>query len=76
MDRRDQEGVPSSRTRPRTSTDTGPYVFRSLLPDVPLSVDGDRDDIEINCVEFLGMCRYIMHLLRAHESTFSGAYDG
>jgi vacuolar protein sorting-associated protein 3 len=64
MDRRDQEGVASSKAGPRTSVGTGPYVFRSLLPDVPLSVDGDRDDIEINCVEFLGMCRYIMLFTR------------
>ena len=33
---------------------TGPFVLRSLLEDVPLSAEGERDDIEINCVEFLG----------------------
>lgn len=33
---------------------TGPFVLRTLLDDVPLSADGDRDDIEIRCVEFLG----------------------
>jgi hypothetical protein len=55
MDDREPEEVSSSRTRPRTSLETGPYVLRSLLEDLPLSADGDRDDIEINCVEFLGM---------------------
>lgn len=38
----------------RHIAETGPYVLRSLLEDLPLSADGDRDDIEINCVEFLG----------------------
>ncbi len=36
-------------------SETGPYVLRSLLEDLPLSAEGDRDDIEITCVEFLGM---------------------
>jgi hypothetical protein len=35
--------------------ETGPFVLRSLLEDLPLSADGDREDIEINCVEFLGI---------------------
>jgi hypothetical protein len=39
--------------------ETGPFVLRSLLEDLPLSADGDREDIEINCVEFLGI-----HLLQ------------
>jgi hypothetical protein len=33
---------------------TGPYVLRTLFADVPLSEDGSRDDIKINCVEYLG----------------------
>lgn len=33
---------------------TGPYVLRTLFADVPLSEDGSRDDIRINCVEYLG----------------------
>lgn len=32
----------------------GPFVLRSLIKDLPLSADGDREDIEINCVEYLG----------------------
>lgn len=35
--------------------ETGPFVLRALLEDLPLSADGDREDIEINCVEFLGI---------------------
>lgn len=42
------------RNRNRGSRATGPYVLRPLLENVPLSAEGDRDDIEINCVEFLG----------------------
>lgn len=38
----------------RIPPETGPFVLRSLLQDLPLSAEGDRDDIEINCVEFLG----------------------
>ncbi len=45
----------------RVRTDTGPFVLRGLLDDLPLSADGDRDDIEINCVEFLGMCVDLAH---------------
>ncbi|CAG8971304.1 hypothetical protein HYALB_00001471 [Hymenoscyphus albidus] len=38
---------------------TGPFVLRTLLDDVPLSADGDRDDIEIRCVEFLDQNLYV-----------------
>jgi hypothetical protein len=44
----------SLKKRQRPAPDTGPFVLRSLLDDLPLSAEGDRDDIEINCVEFLG----------------------
>ncbi|KAH8595799.1 hypothetical protein B0O99DRAFT_621484 [Bisporella sp. PMI_857] len=43
----------------RLAPQTGPYILRSLLADVPLSADGDRDDIEINVVEFLDSNLYI-----------------
>lgn len=33
---------------------TGPFVLRTLLQDVPLSEDGDNDDVKINFVEYLG----------------------
>jgi hypothetical protein len=45
----------SSRQRRREALETGPFVLRSLLEDVPLSAEGDSRDVEINCVEFLGM---------------------
>jgi hypothetical protein len=48
------EQVTSTKKRKRPTPETGPFVLRSLLEDVPLSAEGDRDDIEINCVEFLG----------------------
>ncbi|KAH8163829.1 hypothetical protein CIB48_g4406 [Xylaria polymorpha] len=38
---------------------TGPYVLRTLFADVPLSEDGSRDDIKINCVEYLDRNLYI-----------------
>jgi len=44
----------AAKSRERPSQAIGPFVFRSLLADLPLSAEGDRDDIEINCVEFLG----------------------
>jgi len=48
-------GEAVSRKRKRVAAEVGPFVLRSLLEDLPLSADGDRDDVEINCVEFLGM---------------------
>lgn len=33
---------------------TGPFVLRTLLDNVPLSEDGDHDSIKINCVDYLG----------------------
>lgn len=44
----------SLRNRTSTAPETGPFVLRNLLQDLPLSAEGDRNDIEINCVEFLG----------------------
>ncbi|KIN06161.1 hypothetical protein OIDMADRAFT_113954 [Oidiodendron maius Zn] len=59
MDQGDPEGIQGSTLEPLNLTDTGPYVFRSLLDNVPLAADGDRDDIEINCVEFLEQNLYV-----------------
>jgi hypothetical protein len=62
MEEKDPGELESSKKRKRTTLEPGPYVLRSLLDDVPLSAEGDRDDIEINCVEFLGIrspnCRW------------------
>jgi hypothetical protein len=45
----------SSKKRKQPTPETGPFVLRNLIEDLPLAAEGDRDDIEINCVEFLGM---------------------
>lgn len=52
----EKEELASSKKRKRNSAvETGPFVLRSLLADVPLSAEGNGDDLEITCVEFLGM---------------------
>jgi vacuolar protein sorting-associated protein 3 len=53
MEAKDPEKA-SLKKRQYPAPETGPFVLRSLLADLPLSAEGDRDDIEINCVEFLG----------------------
>ncbi|APA10477.1 hypothetical protein SS1G_07013 [Sclerotinia sclerotiorum 1980 UF-70] len=55
----DPEDILSPRKRKRRVPENGPYVLRSLIEDLPLSADGDRTDIEINCVEFLDRNLYI-----------------
>lgn len=32
-----------------------PYTLRPLLHDVPLSGDGNNEDVKINCVDYYGM---------------------
>jgi hypothetical protein len=49
-DEEERVGSPHAPSAP----ETGPFVLRSLLEDVPLSADGDGRDIQITCVEFLG----------------------
>ncbi|KUJ21072.1 uncharacterized protein LY89DRAFT_704998 [Mollisia scopiformis] len=58
METQDVEDA-SSKKRKRAAAETGPFVLRSLLQDLPLSAEGDRDDIEINCVEFLDQNLYV-----------------
>lgn len=36
-------------------TDTGPYLLQPLLEDIPLSEDGSKGNVKINCVEYFGM---------------------
>ncbi|ATZ54339.1 hypothetical protein BCIN_10g03470 [Botrytis cinerea B05.10] len=55
----DPEDVSDPSKRKRRVQENGPYVLRSLIEDLPLSADGDRTDIEINCVEFLDQNLYI-----------------
>lgn len=38
----------------RRSAESGPFVLRPLLQDVPLSADGNQEDVKINCVDYLG----------------------
>lgn len=34
--------------------ETGPYILRPLLEEVPLSTDGFESNVKINCVEYYG----------------------
>lgn len=45
------------RTQSRAASLPGarPYTLRPLLHDVPLSADGNNDDVKINCVDHYGM---------------------
>ncbi|PBP28876.1 hypothetical protein BUE80_DR000067 [Diplocarpon rosae] len=45
--------------RRQVTAETGPFVLRLLLDDLPLSAEGDGDDININCVEFLERNLYV-----------------
>jgi hypothetical protein len=58
MEPQDSE-KPTSRKTKRPAPEVGPFVLRSLLADLPLSAEGDRGDVEINCVEFLGTCKRV-----------------
>lgn len=55
----DPEDISNSRKRKWRAPENGPYVLRSLIEDLPLSADGDRTDIDINCVEFLGRSLFL-----------------
>ncbi len=55
MESKDLQETNSERKR---NPESGPFVLRSLIEDLPLSAEGNRDDIEINCVEFLGMYNF------------------
>jgi len=35
-----------------TDLQTGPYILRGLLTNVPLSEDGQEQNLKITCVEF------------------------
>lgn len=49
-----ESGEPSP-ARTRNPLETGPYVLRPLLEDLPLSPDGAQDDVKINCVDYFGL---------------------
>lgn len=50
---------PQSDKHPLKQFGTGPFVLRTLFADVPLSEDGTRDDIKVNCVEYLDSHLYV-----------------
>ncbi|KAI1654874.1 hypothetical protein F4813DRAFT_191020 [Daldinia decipiens] len=50
---------PQSDKNSQKAFDAGPFVLRTLFADVPLSEDGTRDDIKINCVEYLDNHLYV-----------------
>jgi hypothetical protein len=45
-------------------------VLRSLLEDVPLSAEGEKDDIEINCVEFFGEHSHCITRISLQDAAF------
>lgn len=45
-----------SAPRPPKTIEDGPFVLRSLLQGVPLSAEGDEQNVKINCVELSGTC--------------------
>lgn len=50
---------PEGEIQPNETNETGPFVLRTLFANVPLSADGTKDDIKINCVEYLEGNLYI-----------------
>jgi len=48
------QSAPAAPRARQPPSETGPYVLRTLLEDVPLSADGGDEDIKINCVDYLG----------------------
>lgn len=55
----------SYNAEPRTGSEAqpgdeaGPYILRPLLEEIPLSADGSKSDVKINCVEYYGKYRNI-----------------
>lgn len=50
----------STQEPPRQSSlESGPFVLRELISNIPLSAEGDLQDIVINCIEFLDQNLYI-----------------
>ncbi|KAK3351704.1 hypothetical protein B0H65DRAFT_537754 [Neurospora tetraspora] len=50
--------APASAASPKPMA-AGPYVLRPLLHDVPLSAEGNDEDIKINCVDYLDGNLYV-----------------
>ena len=64
----EEEELGSSNQAP-SIPETGPFVLRTLLDDVPLSADGDERDVRITCVEFLG--RYVRRVYSSSTTKFN-----
>lgn len=58
MDTEAHSGASAAPAGPQRSTrpalETGPFVLRPLLEDVPLSAEGTEGEIKINCVDYHG----------------------
>ena len=52
-----QTTAPPATTPTTLLPGTRPYTLRPLLHDVPLSADGQEEDIKINCVDYYGTRR-------------------
>lgn len=72
----EKESAATLRKRKRPIPETGPFVLRTLLEDLPLSAEGDRDDIEINCVEVLGMPTLANKVIIANSFKEQNLYVG
>lgn len=54
LDSQSSDAAAASPQGAKQELQTGPFVLRTLLDNVPLSEDGDHDSIKINCVDYLG----------------------
>lgn len=72
-----QVGSSSLQTTRHEQPLTGPFVLRTLLDNVPLSEDGDDDEIKINCVEYLGKLNIVSpHSLQRIVLAANGLFPG
>lgn len=53
------ESAAAAATRLQTAPNNGAYVLRELIRQVPLSADGDDENIHITCVEAWGMLHHL-----------------
>ena len=79
MESEAQSGAPAPPAElqrpPPPALETGPFVLRPLLQDVPLSAEGTDENIRINCVDYHGKCSHMassLHVLD-QQADCSGA---
>ena len=74
MDSEHESGAPSpapeAQPAARRTLETGPFVLRPLLQDVPLSAEGTDQDIKINCVDYHGKCLFAFLCVIGTNSDF------